>query len=374
MHIPRTRSAATAVLLAVALIPATLTTASAAEAPTPAEPGVTFGKQATDPQKVRDFWTPGRIARALANEKKDQAGVARDAAVATAAAEATEDKAGSTAPRLTAEAPQILPAKRTGVSTTAAADVPEMPVAQKVPYPQTPPATVVGKILYIDDAGEEHGCSGASISADGNNTVWTAGHCVHPGDGRGSDGFYDLVLFIPGYKESLDTPGEYDAPWGEWVAQSFVAPEAWTQDKDYDEGDLAAFTVEAPTGYTNLTDTVGAFGYKFGYGSDWPDIIDSGFPGEGYNRTDMDGYTQFYCTGDVVDAMNWNPLDNRLEMNCDMGAGASGGPMATTEGQIVGANSHVEIDDQDQRINDLLYSSDHGDQAVAVINAINDAN
>lgn len=375
MHIRRTRSAAIALLLAVALIPATLTTASAADAPTPAAPGVTIGKQTTDPQEVRDFWTPERVARALANEKKDQAGIARDAAVAEAAAGATEDRARGTAPRLTAEAPRILPAKRAGVSTTAtAADVPEMPVAQKVPYPQTPPATVVGKILYTDDAGEEHGCSGASISADGDNTVWTAGHCVHPGDGRGSDGFYDLVLFIPGYKESLDTPGEYDAPWGEWVAQSFVAPEAWTQDKDYDEGDLAAFTVEAPAGYTNLTATVGALGYKFGYGSDWPDIIDSGFPGEGYNRTDMDGYTQFYCTGDVVDAMDWNPFDNRLEMNCDMGAGASGGPMATTEGEIVGANSHIETDDQDQRINDHLYSSDHGDQAVAVINAINDAN
>ncbi|MFI2506700.1 trypsin-like serine peptidase [Streptomyces sp. NPDC018972] len=359
----------------MALIPATLATASAADAPTPAAPSVTIGKQTTDPQKVRDFWTPERVARALANEKKDQAGIARDAAVAEAAAGATEDKTRGAAPRLTAEAPRVLPAKEAGVSATAAAaDVPEMPVAEKVPYPQTPPATVVGKILYIDDAGEEHGCSGASIAADGDNTVWTAGHCVHPGDGRGSDGFYDLVLFIPGYKESLDTPGEYDAPWGEWVAQSFVAPEAWTQDQDYDEGDLAAFTVEAPAGYTNLTATVGALGYKFGYGSDWSDIIDSGFPGEGYNRTDMDGYTQFYCTGDVVDAMDWNPFDNRLEMNCDMGAGASGGPMATTEGEIVGANSHVEIDDQDQRINDHLYSSDHGDQAVAVINAINDAN
>lgn len=377
MHIRRTRSAVTALLLAVALIPATLTTASADEKPAPAGPDVTIGKQTTDPQKVRDFWTPERVARALANEKKDQAGVARDAALAKAAAEANEEKAKSSASasHLTAEAPRILPAKKSGVSTmAAAADVPEMPVAQEVPFPQNAPAIVVGKILYIDDAGEEHGCSGASIAADGKNTVWTAGHCVHPGDGRGSDGFYDLVLFIPGYKESLDTPGEYDAPWGEWVAQSFVAPEAWTQDKDYNEADLAAFTVRAPSGYTNLTDTVGALGYKFGYGSDWPDIIDSGFPGEGYNRTDMDGYTQFYCTGDVVDAMNWNPLDNRLEMNCDMGAGASGGPMATTEGGIVGANSHVDIDDQDQRINDHLYSSDHGDQAVAVINAINDAN
>ncbi|MBT2444497.1 hypothetical protein J7E93_31260 [Streptomyces sp. ISL-36] len=88
----------------------------------------------------------------------------------------------------------------------------------------------------------------------------------------------------------------------------------------------------------------------------------------------MDGCTQFSCTGDVVDAVDMYPWDNRLEMTCDMGAGASGGPMATTDGRIVGANSHVDTDDQDQRVNDHLYSSDHGDQAVAVINAINAAN
>lgn len=88
----------------------------------------------------------------------------------------------------------------------------------------------------------------------------------------------------------------------------------------------------------------------------------------------MDGYTQFFCTGNVVDAANLNPFDDRLEMDCDMGSGASGGPMATTEGQIVGANSHVEVDDSGERINDNLYSSNHGSQAVAVINRINEFN
>ncbi|THA38734.1 hypothetical protein [Streptomyces sp. A1547] len=376
MLVRSTRRTTAAVLTAMAMIPATLTTASAGETPAaPAVPAVTVGKQATDPQKVRDFWTPERVKKALANEKGDQSVVARDAKAAAdkAASEATDTAGRARGAGLTAEAPQVRPAKKTGTASTmaAAADVPEMPVARKVPFPQNSPATVVGKIVFIDDAGKEHGCTGASIAADGNNTVWTAGHCVHPGDGRGSDGFYDLVLFIPGYKEDPTSPGDYQAPWGEWAARSFVAPQAWTRDKDYEEGDLAAFTVSAPTGYTNLTDTVGALGYKFGYGSDWSDIIDSGFPGEGFNRTDMDGYTQFYCTGDVVDAVDWYPWDNRLEMDCDMGAGASGGPMATPEGRIVGANSHVETDDNDVRINDNLYSSDHGDQAVAVINAIN---
>ncbi|WP_141724770.1 trypsin-like serine peptidase [Streptomyces niveus] len=224
---------------------------------------------------------------------------------------------------------------------------PAAPVVRCCGARQRLPAVIVGKILYVDAAGESHGCSGASIIADGKNIVWTAGHRVHPGDGSGADGFHDSVLFIPGYKESATSSNGYDSPWGEWVAQAFVAPEAWTQDKDYNEGDLAAFTVKAPAGCTNLADTVGALGYRFGDGSDWSDIIDSGFPGEGYNRTDMD---------------------------CDMGSGASGGAMATTEGQIVGANSHVEVDDSGERINDNLYSSNHGSQAVAVINRINELN
>lgn len=52
----------------------------------------------------------------------------------------------------------------------------------------------------------------------------------------------------------------------------------------------------------------------------------------------------------------------------------AGGPMATTEGQIVGANSHAEVDDNGERINDNLYCSDHGSQAIAVINRINELN
>lgn len=377
MHIRSTRGAAIAVLTAMALIPATLSAASAAETSTPASaPGVTVGKQTTDPQAVRDYWTPARVKEALANEKQDEIDIAREAAAAAkAAAGAAKTADAGEGPRLTAEAPPFLPAGRNATgSTVAAADVPEMPHAEKVPFPQSIPAVIVGKILSVDAAGKGHGCSGASIIADGKNTVWTAGHCVHPGDGSGADGFYDPVLFIPGYKESATDPEGYDAPWGKWVAQTFVAPEAWTQDQDYYEGDMAAFTVKAPSGYTNLADTVGALGYRFGDGSDWSDIIDSGFPGDGYNRTDMDGYTQFFCTGDVVDAANLNPFDNRLEMDCDMGHGASGGPMATTEGQIVGANSHVELDDNDERINDNLYSSDHGSQAIAVINRINELN
>lgn len=82
-----------------------------------------------------------------------------------------------------------------------------------------------------------------------------------------------------------------------------------------------------------------------------------------------------YCSGSTVDAANWNPLDNRLRMNCDMGGGASGGPMAigvgTSNVQIIGANSHHNVDSAGNWADNHLFSSEHSDHAAAVIDLVN---
>ncbi|WP_330279343.1 hypothetical protein OHO83_10865 [Streptomyces sp. NBC_00569] len=365
MNIRATRRATAAALLSLALLPATLATATVAQAETPLpKPKLTIGKQTTDPQKVRDYWTAERVSSAVANEKKDQADFDKKATSATQGGERKAVK-------------QTLPAQsvpavtgKTLAPLATASVVPEMPHAQPVPFPQSQPAVLVGKILFTAKDGTTHGCSGSSIVTANKNTVWTAGHCIHPGDGTGAEGFYKNILFIPGYKKNDMAPKGYDAPWGEWAANAKVAPTAWTADEDYFWGDMAAFTVTPPSGYTNLTDSVGAFGYKFGSGPDWPDIIDSGFPGDGYQRTDMDGYTQFYCTGNAEDATPFFPVDDRLKFDCDMGHGASGGPMSTPEGQIVGANSHGIDDGAGNIVEPVLYSSAHADNAIDVINRI----
>ncbi|MFE7127521.1 trypsin-like serine peptidase [Streptomyces sp. NPDC057617] len=357
-----------AALFAITLIPATLTTATAADAqpPAPAQaPAVTVGVQTADAQKVRDFWTPARVKRALANEEAGSGAPVRKGEELTGRA---ADIAKTDSLGLKAEADPVLPADDKPMALAAA--VPEMPVAQRVPFPQNQPFVVAGKILYTNKDGEEFGCSGASIVSDTGNTVWTAGHCVHPGDGTGAEGFYNNITFMPGFKKNDQNPDGYDAPWGKWVATKKVAPEQWTADGDYDDADLAAFNVAVPPGYTSLTAAVGALGYRFGAGSDFSDVISSGYPGEGYNRTDMDGFIHFYCTGNAEDAFDWNPLDNRVKIDCDMGRGASGGPIFTTEAQIISANSHYESEN-DTRRNDDLFGSEHGDQAVAVINEIN---
>lgn len=362
----------------MALIPATLTTAAtAAGSPAPEAPAVTVAGQAEDATSVREFWTPARIKRALANSEKDEAAFAAKATRAARAARASGAATGSasrdTDLGLTAEARQVLPAgSRSTLSTAGATAVPEMPVAQQVPFPQNAPFVVAGKIVFTDKAGEEHGCSGASIVSNTGNTVWTAGHCLHPGDGTGPEGFYEKITFMPGFRRNDSVPDGYDAPWGKWVATKKVAPTQWTADGDVEDADMAAFEVTVPAGYTSLSDAVGALGYRFGAGSDFSDVIDSGFPGEGFHRTDMDAFTHFYCTGNAEDAFDLNPLDDRVKVDCDMGKGASGGPILTTDGQLVSANSHYEAEDDNvTRKNDDLFGSEHGDQAVAVINEIN---
>ncbi|MGP4084430.1 trypsin-like serine peptidase [Streptomyces sp. KR55] len=367
MNIRTTGRATAAALLSIALLPATLVSAGVAQAKTPEPtPKLTVGEQTEDPQKVREYWTAERVSRALANEKKDQAAFSKRAAAGTRSEGRAPVKQVLPAQSRTAVSSKTL----TPLSTASATSVPEMPYAQPVPFPQTQPAVVVGKILFTDHAGKDHGCSGSSIVTANKNTVWTAGHCIHPGDGSGAEGFYQKISFIPGFKKNELAPEGYDAPWGKWAAKAKVAPTSWTADGDVLWADMAAFTVTAPPEYTNLTDTVGALGYNFGSGPDWSDIIDSGFPGEGYQRTDMDGFTQFYCTGNAEDANPYFFVDERLKFDCDMGHGASGGPMATPEGQIVGTNSHGEGDDPNTTTVPILYSSAHQDNAIQVINKI----
>lgn len=59
-------------------------------------------------------------------------------------------------------------------------------------YPDTFPATAVVQILFKDAAGADYMCSGALISE---NTVLTAGHCVHDGI-NGDEGWYPVESYV----------------------------------------------------------------------------------------------------------------------------------------------------------------------------------
>ncbi|MGW1711015.1 trypsin-like serine peptidase [Streptomyces sp. NPDC002206] len=250
-----------------------------------------------------------------------------------------------------------------------------MPVSRKWTGPTISyPLNVVGKLFFTKKDGTSAECTASVIVSNTKSALWTAAHCLHDGM-SGQDGVYTNIAFAPAYNGSAESP----APWGIWDANNLIVPTAFANgDSDrYFNADFGAVIVDSLEGYETTQDALGGFGYRFGFGSDYNQVYDFGDPGHGYNRPDSDfneAANSFYCYGNAEDAFNWNPLDNRIKVDCDMGEGSSGGPLLDGFPQnikIVGANSHYEVNDADERISDDLYSSEHGSRATSVINTVN---
>lgn len=93
---------------------------------------------------------------------------------------------------------------------------------------------------------------------------------------------------------------------------------------------------------------------------------------EGWYRDDWGPHQNLWeCRGNTEDAGNLNPLDDRILMDCDMGKGASGGPWviesAENGAQLIGAASHGST------LGPIIYSSEHGLIASAILDSINAA-
>ncbi|MFJ9591000.1 trypsin-like serine peptidase [Streptomyces acidicola] len=206
------------------------------------------------------------------------------------------------------------------------------------------------------------------IVSNTKSALWTAAHCLHDGQ-SGQSGFYTNVTFVPAYRNG-------QAPWGTWEAQNLIVPTSFA-DGDIDkmiDADMGSVILKPLAPYGNIQDAMGGYGYSFSFNTDYDDVYTLGYPTEGYNRPASDfnnGEYMMYCQGNTEDAFPFNFLDNRLKMDCDMGQGSSGGPFLTGISQdikIVGANSHTA---GDPRSSDDLFSSEHANHAIAVINAVN---
>ncbi|MFJ8697531.1 hypothetical protein [Streptomyces roseolilacinus] len=357
VHLLRLAAATAAASVLAILIP---TTATATARPTVAErtaATVDVSKSQLTDEQIRALWTPTRMKEALRNPAK-----------APAARPDRARKGRSAAPQqeLMASAPaQGFDAKAAAPQSNA--------TAAAVPVSQAAPATnIVGKLFFFTPDGEPNHCTAASIASTNKNTIWTAGHCVHFGNGSGDAGWMKHFLYVPGYQDGAE-------PLGSWTAAHHYAPTAWTQDGDQFEADMAAIVLNPHPDHGTLLDAVGfAFGYQFTEnGTDYANTAAVGYPVKGYQRTDLDGERLMYCAGDTTDASFLNPFDDRIKIDCDMGEGASGGPYVwgpQNDPRIVGATSHYEADkDTKQRVSDDMFSSEHGTYAAAVINTANGA-
>ena len=77
------------------------------------------------------------------------------------------------------------------------------------------PYRTIGKLFFKRNGGR-YVCSAASI---GNNAIWTAGHCLHSGNGKAS-GWATDVVFVPAYKDG-------SAPYGQWRAKQLFTSPSW---------------------------------------------------------------------------------------------------------------------------------------------------
>lgn len=349
---------------ATALLCGFLAPAAAAQGAPAETRGVTVAEEKASRAETLAYWTPERTKEALENpaplrrQKAERTEPGRKS-VAGEGVSASADAVLGKAARQAGYAEQ----QQSGIMHAAAE---EISVSQPVPYSTSYPNTMAGKLLYTAADGSNHSCTAAAIVSATKNAVWTAGHCIHAGDGSGDAGFHHNIKFLPGYKQG-------QKPWGEWTVDRKIVPTGWADGGDTLQSDLGALVLAPHPTYGNFQDAIGALGYRFSSTTDYPDALNYGYPGEGYNRTDLDAEQMMYCRGNVEDNNPWLFIDDRMKMDCDMGGGASGGPVFIGSDQynpqIVGANSHTI--GETVRENDDLLSSLHADNAVDVINTVN---
>ena len=312
-------------------------------------------------KEVAQYWTPQRMRQATTIE----------------APVAQPDRDRSKAPADVLE-PQSMPAVApAGARAAPGLDAKADHVTKSQLYGNAgrPPAVVTGRLGFDQPNGKHGQCTASVISTENKNTIWTAGHCVHTG---GEDGDWNTnFVFAPDADngqepEGVWTCGEADSGCGA------IAPRGWVDDKsnDYDLGAVVLKSQLQPGG--NLQDRVGAFGYKFGYGEKFSDVLMLGYPGTTYparEHEDLDAEHLWYCLNDTDNESGW--WADRIQTECDMRKGASGGPWVDEMnprtgkgGKIIGTHSgSIALGDWESR---EIYSASHGDAAIEVINTANE--
>jgi V8-like Glu-specific endopeptidase len=316
--------------------------APAAGAPNPSTAVVTEYSQ-VDAQHIDAYWTPQRLRDAIP--------------FPTPVAPAQQPPASAQVPNWTQSAPGETPA-------SAAPNVPKSEIgtqlfsrAQQWTAHGRLPASSIGKLFFTDVDGKNYACSASVITSRNRNTVWTAGHCVHAAGG-GANRYYRNFIFVPDYNNG-------DGAQGRWTLPKIVGTTLGWRDQGNFDFDLGAVSFNPQPGRGALQDRVGAQGYHFGYGQNFTNLNNFGYPAQGYQRTDFDGQRLWYCNSNSTRSQ----FDDLLVMNCDMKAGCSGGPWlqdlqrSRGWGYIVGTNSHNRGDIRE-------FSANHGAAATNLYNLL----
>ena len=193
------------------------------------------------------------------------------------------------------------------------------------PY-TTYPYVTVGK-LFFKQNGKSYVGSAASI---GNYAIFTAGHCVHSGNGKAS-GWSTNVVFVPAYKNGV-------APRGQWSASYLVTRSKW-----YNNGNPNGLTEDMGGAILHklsgrkISQRVGWLGaaWNFSRYQHWHAV---GYPAAApYNGKLMWDTQASYAYNGTVSGIK------PVGIGCDMTGGCSGGPWIRRFGSsqlLNGVNSY----------------------------------
>ncbi|MFC8824735.1 trypsin-like serine peptidase [Streptomyces sp. NPDC057137] len=260
------------------------TTASATVTSVPQLANGTEVDSSTAAQEVDKYWTPERMKNAIPADNSIP-GAVNDTPEPGQLPD-TGGAEGSTPPA----APEKSPAGGIGVRIVE--------------------SDVVGKVFYRNPVdGKNYVCSASAINSPSKQLVATAGHCVNTGGANGKAGqWMENWTYVPRYREGA-------RPYGNFAAKEFRAFNGWINSKDFN-WDVAMVTTWQGSG-GKIVNVTGGHGLSYNYDRAQAVTV-FGYP---VNRNG--GQVQWWCTGTTKRV---SLTDGRIEIGCDFGGGASGGP------------------------------------------------
>ncbi len=278
-----------------------------------------------DPQQaLARYWTPERIAASKPLDTSVSAESLRSGTSQTT-------ELGELAAKGTVPAAATVDSKGTGVSPRAGNQGTSWPARHDWV------SLTNGKVLFDKaDGSTGWNCSGVVVTTEARNTVFTAGHCVHGGEG---EDWHRNWVFIPDYYYD-------DRPLGTWNARpgGLWSLSGWTDDGD-NSYDIGAVVMQNNSAGQKLMDVTGSQGIRIN-GPDDPSVYHFGFPLE--PNPPFDGEDLMNCDGPTDRGF----FSGDLQMACNMQGGASGGAFLADFngdwGYTVSLNSYHEGDDLTQ--------------------------
>jgi V8-like Glu-specific endopeptidase len=189
-----------------------------------------------------------------------------------------------------------------------------------------PVPSTVGKlfITWTDREGHKDNtiytvCSGVVLNTPTQNIVATAAHCIFNKslEVNGRSGLADEVTFVPQFD------WDKNGPFGVWHSKSRHMLQAYATTGSQNSVDDQAFVAFHPNSEgRKLAAVVGGSGYHAGYSPSNEDVTVWGYPVPKY-----EGERAVKCRDSTHPMKDTRPDDpNHMEMPCEMGGGASGGP------------------------------------------------